>query len=213
MADNSGAARPTRRSRKESQQDTRLRLITAAIELFARQGVGATSLNAVAEHAGFSRGAIHGNFSGKDELSTAVLTTVASQLQPDVTTVLTAARSSNDRLADYIRTFLTYCVEHPTAAMALINVVGYRNQADSHYYGQLADDSLTELVSLFHEGQRENQMREFDPWTMAFALRTVLDTAAARISAPDPTVSAEKLTAELIALFDNATRPGGPHPR
>src|SRR5579871_2033377 len=58
--------RPTREA-------TRARLFEAAAEVFERDGIGATSVEAIAESAGFSRGAIYSNFAGKDELIIAML--------------------------------------------------------------------------------------------------------------------------------------------
>ncbi|WP_460887173.1 TetR/AcrR family transcriptional regulator [Promicromonospora xylanilytica] len=195
------AARPTR---KEAQQETRRRLVASAIELFARAGVRTTSLNAVAEHAGFSRGAVHGNYSGKDELAAAVAEAVAAQLAPSLRRVLEASTSSGERLAAYIRTFLEFCSENPDATAALIAVVEHFGRQDRQYYGGRAADSLGDLVELFEDGQRSGEMRAFDAPTMAFAVRTVLDNAAARLRA-DRT-GATGLTAEIVELFGAATR-------
>ncbi len=49
-------------------QQTRERLMDAAYELFADEGVHATSIEAVAEAAGFTRGAFYSNFESKNEL-------------------------------------------------------------------------------------------------------------------------------------------------
>lgn len=55
---------PTSRKR----QQTRERLMDAAYELFAEEGVHATSIEAIAEAAGFTRGAFYSNFESKNEL-------------------------------------------------------------------------------------------------------------------------------------------------
>lgn len=47
---------------------TRERLMDAAYELFAEEGVHATSIEAIAEAAGFTRGAFYSNFESKNEL-------------------------------------------------------------------------------------------------------------------------------------------------
>jgi AcrR family transcriptional regulator len=52
---------------------TRTALIDAASELFAQRGFHATSLEDIAESAGFTRGAIYSNFKNKDELLLAVI--------------------------------------------------------------------------------------------------------------------------------------------
>lgn len=49
-------------------QKTRSRLLDAAFDVFAEQGIRAASVETICEAAGFSRGAFYSNFSSKDEL-------------------------------------------------------------------------------------------------------------------------------------------------
>ncbi len=49
-------------------QHTRERLLDAAFDLFADEGVDATSIEAVCERAGFTRGAFYSNFESKHEV-------------------------------------------------------------------------------------------------------------------------------------------------
>jgi AcrR family transcriptional regulator len=53
---------------------TRERLMDAAFEVFAEQGLAATSVEQIAERAGFTRGAFYSNFSTKEELLLALMT-------------------------------------------------------------------------------------------------------------------------------------------
>jgi AcrR family transcriptional regulator len=57
-----------RRTQAERRQETREEVLAAASRVFARNGFHATSLDAVAEEAGFSRGAVYYNFSDKEQL-------------------------------------------------------------------------------------------------------------------------------------------------
>lgn len=57
---------PQHTSRKR--QQTRGRLMDAAYELFAEEGIHATSIEAITEAAGFTRGAFYSNFESKNEL-------------------------------------------------------------------------------------------------------------------------------------------------
>jgi AcrR family transcriptional regulator len=57
-----------RMTQAERRQDTREQVLAAAARAFARNGFHATSLDAVAEEAGFSRGAVYYNFADKEEL-------------------------------------------------------------------------------------------------------------------------------------------------
>jgi AcrR family transcriptional regulator len=59
-------------TRAERQQRTRDELIDAAERLFSRQGFHATSIDAVAAEAGFTKGAVYSNFASKEDLFFAV---------------------------------------------------------------------------------------------------------------------------------------------
>ncbi|MCQ4295226.1 TetR family transcriptional regulator [Pseudomonas stutzeri] len=61
------------RRTKEDAEQTRLKVIAAALELFSRNGYSNTTLAMIAEAAGFSRGPIYWHFKSKDELYEAVL--------------------------------------------------------------------------------------------------------------------------------------------
>jgi AcrR family transcriptional regulator len=63
----------TRLSRPESQARTRLRLVNAAKAAFRRDGFHRASAESIAAEAGFTRGALHANFDGKEGLFLAVL--------------------------------------------------------------------------------------------------------------------------------------------
>ncbi|MDT7723481.1 MAG: hypothetical protein QOI21_57 [Actinomycetota bacterium] len=62
-----------RLTRAESQARTRERLVATAKDLFLRDGYSATSLEKVADEAGYSKGAVYSNFRNKERLCLAVL--------------------------------------------------------------------------------------------------------------------------------------------
>src|SRR5215216_328897 len=57
-----------RKTQAERREDTREEILAAAAGVFARSGFHGTSIDAVAEAAGFSRGAVYYNFADKEEL-------------------------------------------------------------------------------------------------------------------------------------------------
>lgn len=60
---------PSKRlTREESRARTRELLLESAAALFAERGVNGTSVEQIAERAGFTRGAFYGNFADKHEL-------------------------------------------------------------------------------------------------------------------------------------------------
>lgn len=62
-----------RRTRDEQRAQTRSDLLTAAREVFARHGYHGTSVDMVAEAAGYTKGAVYSNFSSKEDLFLALL--------------------------------------------------------------------------------------------------------------------------------------------
>jgi AcrR family transcriptional regulator len=95
-------------SRAERQAQTREKLVAVAREMFLTDGYTATSLDKVAEAAGFSKGAVYSNFSGKDELCLAVLDGIhAEQLEG-----VTAAFSSETDIDGRIDAFTQWARKH-----------------------------------------------------------------------------------------------------
>ena len=63
---------PVRLTRQERREQTREQLIDAAERRFKRDGFHATSVDAVAEDAGYTKGAVYSNFASKEALFFAV---------------------------------------------------------------------------------------------------------------------------------------------
>lgn len=90
-----------RLSRAESQAQTRDRLITTAKRAFLRDGYTATSLEKVADEAGYSKGAVYSNFRNKDELCLAVLDAIHAEQMAAVAAAVAGTTSLTERLAAF----------------------------------------------------------------------------------------------------------------
>ncbi|MFG3695349.1 TetR family transcriptional regulator [Stutzerimonas stutzeri] len=91
------------RRTKEDAEQTRLKIIAAALELFSRNGYSNTTLAMIAEEAGFSRGPIYWHFKNKDELYQAVLGVSQRPLEQ----LIEQSRSMADRPLAAIEHFIT----------------------------------------------------------------------------------------------------------
>jgi AcrR family transcriptional regulator len=60
--------RPPRLTRDRQRHQTRERLLSSALEVFEARGYAESSLEEIAERAGYTRKAVYSNFSGKSEL-------------------------------------------------------------------------------------------------------------------------------------------------
>jgi AcrR family transcriptional regulator len=98
-------AHATRLTRSESQARTRAALIRAAGEVFVERGFQRASVEAIAERAGFTRGAFYSNFSSKEEIFAELLQSTvyaayrAMEEEQLAAEALPSARESAKRLA------------------------------------------------------------------------------------------------------------------
>jgi AcrR family transcriptional regulator len=95
VASNRRRQAPTRAQR---QARTRTELIDAAERLFTAQGFHATFLEAVADEAGYTRGAVYSNFASKEDLFFAVYERRVESFLPELTRALVAAGDIGEAL-------------------------------------------------------------------------------------------------------------------
>jgi AcrR family transcriptional regulator len=84
--------------REESQARTREQLVSIAKKLFLRDGYQATSIEKVANEAGFSKGAVYSNFESKDELCLAVLASLRADEMRAIGLAWSAAQTFEERM-------------------------------------------------------------------------------------------------------------------
>nr|WP_221472146.1 TetR/AcrR family transcriptional regulator [Amycolatopsis umgeniensis] len=98
-------------TREESREQTRQRLLAAAAELFAERGVNGTSVEQIAERAGFTRGAFYGNFDGKHELVVELLRR-RTQREAEEVAALSSGVGSFAEMMDRLRAWNVERAEH-----------------------------------------------------------------------------------------------------
>ncbi len=89
----------TRLNRAESQARTRRQLVETARRLFLHAGYFATSLEAVAEEAGYSKGAVYSNFGSKTELCLAVLDRIHEEQAAAIASELEGVTTPDEGIA------------------------------------------------------------------------------------------------------------------
>ncbi len=83
----------------ERRADTRQRLLNAAAELFAERGVEGTSIDAIAQRADRTSGAVYDHFGGKDGLLLALLDSWVEDVGVVIGAELATATTLDERLA------------------------------------------------------------------------------------------------------------------
>lgn len=89
--------------RYQKQAQTRAGLLETAREVFIQRGYHRTTLAAVAEAAGFSKGAVYSNFKSKDDLFLAILDQLMDERVREVAADWAASAGAGDRARDFAR--------------------------------------------------------------------------------------------------------------
>lgn len=95
-------------TRKETQQQTRERLIEAAAKVFARRGYHRATVGEIAAEAGFTIGALYSNFAGKEDLFLAIADRQVGERVAEVEAIAEAAEGEEPgrEAAEKLRAFL-----------------------------------------------------------------------------------------------------------
>jgi len=111
---------PTRRALQAS--ETRARLIESASRLFAARGYAATSVAAIGEEAGMSRGLVNFHFQTKEKLLHAVIEQLVSELEQRMFPADAVVERPFDALIVLIDAHRTFVAERPQRARLLFRL-------------------------------------------------------------------------------------------
>ena len=96
-------------------QDRRAIILASAAELFARKGVGATTVREIADAAGILSGSLYHHFESKDAIVAEILTGYLRAIQDRYAAVLASGKGPAESLHDLVLTSLQVASEQPQA--------------------------------------------------------------------------------------------------
>ncbi|MBC7925285.1 MAG: TetR/AcrR family transcriptional regulator [Bryobacteraceae bacterium] len=135
---------------------TRERLIEAAHDLFSSGGIEATTIDRIAEHAGYSRGAFYSNFETKDEILAAVADRESARSREDFAKMAAENTTPEEKL-NALRNFaIDMCLDRKGCMFYLeMEMYGVRNNSSrkmiADFVGQDTHTGARFLDALFKE--------------------------------------------------------------
>ena len=96
-------------------QDRRSEILASAAELFARKGVGATTVREIADAVGMLSGSLYHHFESKDAIVAEILAGYLRAIQDRYAAVLASGKGPADSLHDLVVTSLQVASEQPQA--------------------------------------------------------------------------------------------------
>lgn len=146
---------PARARTRPSRDQVRADLLAAAAAAFEARGYVATSLDAVAADAGYTKGAVYSNFGSKPELFAAACTARLEAHGADLLArVEPALASPDDRdalLADLSATITDWTLSAPTRWQALLSefrAAAVRDEAVGRVYAELSAGRVAALAAM-----------------------------------------------------------------
>lgn len=109
-------------------EETRLRILNAALELFRQRGFEAATMRDIAGEAGVATGAAYYYFPSKEAIVMAFYEQTSAEMQPKIEAALEKAKGLEERLRELIRVKWTQFAPHRSVLRALL-----RNGADPAY--------------------------------------------------------------------------------
>jgi AcrR family transcriptional regulator len=102
---------------------TRARLMDAAVGVFARQGIEAASVNAIAQAADVANGTFYNHFKDKDEIVGAVAFAMARDVAERLDVAMRGLEDAAERTSFATRQFIELAASAPEWGRALVNAV------------------------------------------------------------------------------------------
>ena len=169
----------------------------AALELFAEQGIEATTIRDIAQRADAAEGTLYRHFKGKDDLAGWLYRRCAQELQSRLADATATAVTPKEKLEALIRGVFDFFGDRPTSCTYLLS----NRSEDAGGDGQAASDvpPLGFFVEVITAGQEQGAFEDEEAsllagWILAMVQRTVLFLKAgtldvSRASAIDRTVN------------------------
>lgn len=175
-------------------------ILAAARTLFAREGFGATSIDAIAAGAGVAKGAVYHHFASKEAIFTRVLDGVQAELAaaPPPPAVLRAA-DPFDAMAQGVEAYLTAAMAPGVKQILLIDgpvVTGWlkwRDIDDRHFSAGTRRILETALAG-------SDAAKDIDA-IMRLLMGAVMEAALACANAPDPAAMARRMSRALRRML------------
>ena len=183
-------------------QDRRSDILASAAELFARRGVGATTVREIAESVGMLSGSLYHHFESKDAIVAEILTGYLRAIQDRYAAVLASGKGPAESLHDLVLTSLQVASEQPQATAMYQNELHYLRERQ-RFAGVLAGaaDIQRTWLLVIEKGVAEGSFRaDIAPRVFYRLIRDAV-WLSVRWHHPGGEYPTSQLAEDIIAVF------------
>jgi AcrR family transcriptional regulator len=144
----------------EDKQSTKLpKIMRAAIYLFVKRGVDATTIKDIAKEAGVAEGALYRHYKSKDELAWRLFSTQLSQFTTELTEKVFIEKGTKERIA----TFVSECFSAFEQDRDLFSYLILSEHKEFKKYPATYKHPGHITIQIIEEGQKRREVRSGDP--------------------------------------------------
>ena len=169
--------KPRRMSRKESQEETRQKLLDAAAEIISQVGFGKASADTIAEQAGYSKGAFYSNFSSKEEMAMALLQRIKDQKLKDFSQLLDSVDEYNSPLQVLEDWFSKNSINKDCPLLGIeLKLLASRNREFGQIYNNFEKEQSKAIANLLKQLYvKINKKPQIEPYILSSALESLVN--------------------------------------
>jgi AcrR family transcriptional regulator len=196
------------RSAEERRADRRERLLGAGLELFGTRGYAATSIERLCATASVSTRNFYEEFSGREELLTALHRGINERARAALDTAYADAAGAPlpARVERAVRAFVTVTASDPRwARIAFVEVIGVSASLERHRLQWRAHWEET-MLAMIKEAVERGEAADRDYRLTVIAIIGAVNNLVHHWSARDQTIPLDDITEELTHLILSAVR-------
>jgi AcrR family transcriptional regulator len=183
-------------------QDRRELILSTAAEMFARKGLRATTVRAIADAVGMLSGSLYHHFPSKDAIFDAVLTRYLDAIRSRYEAVLASDKSPAERLHDLVVTSLEVAEEQPHATAIYQNEAQYLRDTPSFHDIQSAVAEVQRAwLQVIEAGVADGSFRDDIPPRVFYRLIRDAVWLSIRWHRPGGSYSTQQLAEDVTSLF------------
>lgn len=197
--DSAGKGRPSK-----PRSDKRVRIVDAAVGVFAEKGYRSARISDIARRAGVADGTIYLYFRNKEDL----LLTIFEEKMDGILSGLRAAVDGIDSPSDRMRAFAGFHFEQMRLQPALAQVLQVELRQSTRFVREYRPERLWEYLGVFEailaEGQRTGVFRsDIDPFLVKWAFFGALDELSIQwvVARKRDRFNLEKAAEQVVDVF------------
>ncbi|MCU1594196.1 MAG: TetR family transcriptional regulator [Frankiales bacterium] len=182
--------------------DRREVILERAADLFAKQGVAATTVREIAEAVGILSGSLYHHFASKDEIVDAIVTSFMEDLVTRYDAVLASETDPHAQLVGLVRASIATSAEHPHATEIYQNDARYLQADDgSAAVVKGARTVRSAWIQVLEGGAAAGVFRDDVPVKVIYPLLRDGLWLTARWFVPTKTYGYDELAADFVKVF------------